>query len=433
MPHDTPSWLKSSSLYQVYIRNFTPEGTFASAIPRLKGIRDIGFDIVYLMPIHPVGTLNRKGALGSPYAVADYRSVDPGLGDMGDLRRFLAEAHAAGLKVIMDVVFNHTACDSLLLREHPEWFMRDAKGGPARKVPDWSDVFDLDFSHRGLREYLVDTLAGWVEAGFDGFRCDVASLVPVDFWIEARARIGEKKPLVWLAESVEKGFVKHLRDMALYAASDPELHAAFDVTYDYDGFEYLKEYFLGGLGLEAYLRHVLVQETLYPAHALKARFLENHDQQRAAAVIRGPDRLKNWTAFSWFLPGLIFVYMGQEHALVDRPDLFRKDPVRWEEGSKEFFDFFRKLLPICMRAKAETGIFHLVEICAGVLALRWSDRAMKTRITAIVNLEDRFGEKALPFALRGRDLLTSAVIDLAGGPDAPKTAIPKGPLIVRES
>lgn len=427
MAHDTPSWIRSAALYQVYLRSFTPEGTIAAAIPRLKSIRQLGFDIVYLTPIHPIGVINRKGALGSPYSIKDYRSIDPLLGGIDELRRFLVEAHSVGLKVMMDVVFNHASCDSVLLTAHPEWFLHDAEGNSACKVADWSDVLDLDFEQAGLREYLIETLAYWADQSMDGFRCDVASLVPLDFWLEARKRLNASRPLLWLAESVEKNFVKYLRDAGWYAASDPELHEAFDVTYEYDGFEYLKGYFNGSLGLDAYIRHLVVQETLYPKHAVKARFLENHDQPRAASVLAGRERLQNWTAFSQLLPGLIFVYMGQECAIRDRPDLFTKDPVRWELGSEEFLDFFRKLLQISKRVKSETGIFELVSLCAGVVALRWRHPSTNRRYTAIVNLEGRFGEVVLSFPLKGRDLLAGTMVTLDG-----HSAIPREPLIVQE-
>jgi cyclomaltodextrinase len=433
MARDTPAWIRSAALYQVYLRNFTREGTFSAAVPRLKAIRELGFDLVCLTPIHPVGMANRKGEWGSPYAIADHRAVDPGLGGIEDLRRFLAEAHGLGLKVLMDVVFNHSACDSVLLGTHSEWYLHDAKGRPTRKVADWSDVYDFDFAHRELREYLLETLAFWAETGFDGFRCDVASLVPLDFWIEARSRLNAERPLLWLAESVETGFVKYLRGAGWNAASDPELHEAFDLTYDYDGFGYLKAYFSGSIGLDAYLRHLLVQETLYPSHAVKARFLENHDQPRAASVLRGSDRLMNWTVFSQLLPGLIFVYMGQEYAMTGRPDLFAKDPVPWDQGSDEFLAFFRRLLPICRRVKSDHDAFELVELSAGVLALRWRRPSQNRRCTAIVNLEDRFGECTLPFPLKGRDLLGETDSPSIGVKNGAKMTIPKRPLIVQET
>jgi glycosidase len=427
MARDTPAWLRSAALYQIFVRNFTAEGTLAAAAMRLKDIRGLGFDIVYLTPIHPVGVVGRKGLLGSPYAVSDYRSVDPGLGTLADARRFLDAAHGEGLRVIMDVVFNHTSLDSVLLSEHPRWFLLDRQGRPSRKVADWSDVCDLDFSHRSLREYLLETLAFWADTGFDGFRCDVASLVPLDFWVEARTHLNARRPLVWLAESVEPGFVKQLRDEGWEAASDTELHDAFDLTYEYDGFEHLSRHFRGGEDLGAYLDHLEVQQTLYPAHAIKARFLENHDQPRAASLIRGRERLMSWTAFSMLLPGLIFMYMGQERAIEEKPDLFRRDPVRWDQGSTEFLAYVRALLPLCKRIKEQAAVFDLVRIAAGVLALRWRDRAGGFRCTAIVNLGGKAGTLTLPFALKGTDLLGGGLVDAAG-----RMEVSQMPLIVRE-
>ena len=433
MAHDTPQWLKSAALYQIYIRNFTREGTFASAVERLSQVRDLGFDIICLTPIHPIGSLARKGRLGSPYSIRDYRAVDPALGTMEDLRRFLAAAHALGLKVLMDVVFNHTSRDSVLLQQHPQWFLKDPSGNPMCKVADWSDVSDLDHSHADLRDYLIQTLAGWVKEGFDGFRCDVAALVPLEFWRAARAELSSLKPLVWLAESVEPSFVKHMRDGGWYAASDPELHQAFDVTYEYDGFEYLKAYFRGEQSLDSYIRHISNQETLFPANSVKARFLENHDQPRAAAVLGSIDRLLNWTVFSQFLPGLIFVYMGQERAIDKRPDLFDSDPVAWDQGSDEFQSRFGTVLAACKKIKEGTRIFTLRQVAAGVFALQWQEQARRRAYTALVNLEQRFGEMSLPFPLKGKDVLSGAAVDLDGGPRAHPVRIPGTPLIVEET
>jgi len=433
MAHDTPQWLKSAALYQIYLRNFTAEGTFRAAVERLAEVRDLGIDIIYLTPIHPIGALGRKGRLGSPYAIRDYRVVDPALGTMDDLHQFLAAAHGLGLKVLMDVVFNHTSCDSVLLQEHLDWFLRDKDGNPTRKVAEWSDVYDLDYSHAALRDYLIDTLMDWVREGFDGFRCDVAALIPLDFWRAARAQLRSMKPLVWLAESVEPSFVKLLRNSGRYAASDPELHEAFDATYEYDGFEYLKAYFRGEQGLDAYVRHISIQETLFPANSVKARFLENHDQPRAAAVFGDTERLLNWTVFSHLLPGLIFIYMGQERAIDKRPDLFDSDPIAWEEGSNQFLSRFRKVLAAAKRVKSGTRIFTLRQLSLGVFMLQWQEPAKSSAYTALVNLEQRFGEMRLPAPLNGKDMLSGADVDLDGGPRAHSVAIPKTPLIVEET
>ncbi|MGE5571563.1 MAG: alpha-amylase family glycosyl hydrolase [Bacteroidota bacterium] len=394
MAVDTPNWVKSAIVYEVFPRNHTGNGTFAEIYRDLERIRSLHTDILWLMPIHPVGRAGRKGTLGSPYAIRDYRAIDPDLGDERSLRMLVDKAHALGMKVMLDVVYNHTSRDSVLLREHPEWFLRDASGNFTTKVPDWSDVYDLDYSRQDLWEYQIATLEKWVDLGVDGFRCDVAPLVPLDFWRAARARLAEKKELIWLAESIEKSFVKYLRDQGYTAHSDPELHATFDLTYDYDGFEYLKEYFQGRRPLRDYLNHLHVQETLYPAGAVKLRFLENHDNLRAAEVIRDRDSLANWTAFYALLPGATLVYAGQEIRARNTPTLFEKDTVDWRgHVDPEFTLFMEKVLGFAKEIKSSCSRFSATELAEGVVQLTWLGEG--TVYVALLNLANRYGEVRL--------------------------------------
>lgn len=386
---DTPSWVKSAIVYEVFPRNHASNGTFAEIYRDLERIRSLHTDILWLMPIHPVGRAGRKGTLGSPYAIRDYRAIDPDLGDERSFRMLVDKAHALGMKVMLDVVYNHTSRDSVLLQEHPEWFLRDASGNFTTKVPDWSDVYDLDYSRQDLWEYQIATLEKWVDLGVDGFRCDVAPLVPLDFWRAARARLAEKKELIWLAESIEKSFVKYLRDQGYTAHSDPELHATFDLTYDYDGFEYLKEYFQGRRPLRDYLNHLHVQETLYPAGAVKLRFLENHDNLRAAEVIRDRDSLANWTAFYALLPGATLVYAGQEIRARSAPSLFEKDPVDWEHADSEFAVFVEKVVRLAREIKGTCTEFSVVELAEGVVKITWAGEG--ATYVALVNLANKWG------------------------------------------
>lgn len=358
---------EATSIYQVFIRNFTEEGTFDAAAARLDEIKALGFDWVYLTPIQPIGTVGRKGKSGSPYAIADYRALNPELGTMADFEAFVAAAHRRGLKVMLDVVYNHTSPDSVLARERPEWFLHDRGGVPTRKCADWSDVVDLDYgSSPELWIELIDTLAGWRDAGVDGFRCDVASLVPADFWRQARQRINlrdpatkaDTHPVLWLAESTHPHFLKALRDSGHGAWSDAELHAAaFDLTYDYDGWEKLEPVWKGERPARYYLEYLFVQETSCPAGSRKIRFLENHDQERAASRFRSRASLEAWTVLSQFVPGVSFAYMGQEYAIAHKPDLFDRDPVDWARGDREFFGFFRDSLAGTRRAKSVAPFF----------------------------------------------------------------------------
>jgi glycosidase len=197
-----PEWARDAVIYQINQRQMTPEGTFRAAEAHLPRIRDLGADIVWLMPVNPIGEVNRKGRLGSPYAVRDYLAVNSEFGTLDDLRHFVATAHDLGLKVILDWVANHTAWDNVLVEQHPEWYARDWKGD-FRPTPwwDWDDIIDLDYDQVPLREFMADAMCHWVrEADVDGFRCDVAGFVPLDFWEQAREQLESIKPVFLLAE-----------------------------------------------------------------------------------------------------------------------------------------------------------------------------------------------------------------------------------------
>jgi glycosidase len=394
MINPSPSALRSASIYQIFARNFTSEGTLQAAASRLGEAAEFGFDYVYLTPVHPIGKLRRKGSLGSPYAIADYRAVDPLLGGEAGLRAFIAEAHRLGLGVIMDVVYNHTSPDSVLARERPEWFWKGPDGAPGPRIADWSDVADLDYSKKALWDYQIETLENWARFGADGFRCDVASLVPVEFWVEARRRLAAVKSILWLAESVHKEFVVDCRRRGLYAASDPELHAAFDISYDYDGREELEAAWKGERSLGCYLKHLQIQEALYPADAVKLRFLENHDQGRAAARFGRGARLRNWTLFSMLLPGTYLAYMGEELAMERRIGLFDREPMKEEEGDPAFTPFFVEALSLSKRIKAEAPLFDAALLAEGVVLVR--RRGEGRSYAAILNLDGRSGRVELP-------------------------------------
>lgn len=386
MAANTPEWIRSAIIYEVFPRNHTTEGTFAALCRDLERIAGLHTDILWLMPIHPIGVVGRKGTLGSPYAISDYRAINPELGDERSFRILVDRAHALGMNVMIDVVYNHTSRDSRLLHEHPEWFMRDARGNSASKVDDWTDVYDLDYGHGDLWDYQIATLGKWVDCGVDGFRCDVAPLVPLDFWITARDRLAQAQPreLIWLAESVDKSFIKSLRGQGFIAHSDPELHAAFDLTYDYDGFEYLRGTMQGLRPPGDYLNYLHVQETLYPAGAEKMRFIENHDNPRAAGVVGSGRSLLNWTVFYSLLPGAMLVYAGQEMALCHFPDLFDKDTIRWDEGDPEFQPFMQKVLGLSKEIKRSCARFAVSELGEGVVKIVWLGN--ESRYTAFVNL-----------------------------------------------
>lgn len=332
MASDTPKTYRNQVMYSVFVRNHTQEGTFEGVRRDLERIRGLGVDIIWLMPIHPVGEKCRKGSLGSPYAIRDYRAVNPEFGTLEDFQRLVADIHSLGMKCIIDVVYNHTSPDSVLASEHPEWFYHKPDGSFGNRVGDWWDVIDLDYSQPGLWDYQIETLQYWASM-VDGFRCDVAPLVPLEFWKKARAEVAKVRPgCFWLAESVEPTFVQGGRADGLSVLSDSELYQAFDACYDYDIFDTFQDYLTGKVPLERYAQAVNAQEVIYPGNYLKLRFLENHDRARAAFLIPSPLARKNWTAFLFFQKGLTLLYGGQEASCVHCPSLFDKDDVDWAAG-----------------------------------------------------------------------------------------------------
>jgi hypothetical protein len=275
----------------------------------------------------------------------------------------------------------------------------------------------------------------------DGVRCDVASLVPVDFWIESRRRVSAIRPVLWLAESVHSSFVTTLRRAGVEVACDPDLHRAFDLSYDYDGRTPLEEAWAGLTPLSTYLRHVALQESLYPDSARKLRFLENHDQERAAARFGSGARLRAWTVFAMLLPGTFMAYMGQELALAHKPTLFEPDPLDRISGDPAFREFFIHAHGICHRIKAAWPVCDFYPLAAGVVLLTRSARgaAKPTGNPApeapgpwhvILNLDGRSGRVPLPFPIAGSDVLSGAQVSATGSLELNQEPLVIGPAVL---
>jgi len=332
MAISTPKTYRNQVLYSIFVRNFSPEGTFQAVERDLDRIKNLGVDIIWLMPIHPIGEVARKGTLGSPYAIRDYRAINPEYGTMEDFQHLVESIHQRGMKCIIDVVYNHTSPDSWLAANHPEWFYHKPDGSFGNRVGDWTDIIDLDYSNKALWDYQIETLKQWAEI-VDGFRCDVAPLIPLEFWLQARTAVESVRPgCLWLSESVEPHFILDLRDQGIAALSDSEIFQAFDLSYEYDIYHLFKNYLEGSGTLETYTQAVNGQESTYPDNYVKLRFLENHDTLRARFLIPEKKALINWTAFLYFQKGMTMLYAGQEKAVQHLPNLFEKDTVCWEDG-----------------------------------------------------------------------------------------------------
>ncbi len=331
-------WTADAVLYQLNTRQFTSEGTFKAAQKQLPRLAAMGVDIVWLMPIHPIGEANRKGSLGSPYAVRDYRAVNPELGTEADLRAFVDEAHRLGLKVILDWVANHSATDNPLTISYPEWYTRTPEGALTSPAgTDWSDVADFDYSQPGLRRYMTESLVHWVrEFGIDGYRADVAGYVPTDFWETARAELDKVKPVFMLAEWEQR-----------------DLHArAFDATYGWGWKEAMQRLVKSGEGAGPIRGYYAGQLETWPHAAMRMVYTENHDQNSwdgVAAQIYGP-AYEAAIALSFVGSGLPLIYNGQEADNDRQLKFFERDPIVWREGRHAAL--FARLIALKTEARA---------------------------------------------------------------------------------
>ena len=327
-----PEWTRDAVIYQVNTRQFTTEGTFNAAREHLPRLADMGVDILWLMPIHPIGEVNRKGGLGSPYAVKDFRAVNPELGTLEDFQGFVDDAHSLGMKVIIDWVANHTAWDNPLLADHPEWYARDWQGKVHPPLgTDWADVIELDYSQPGLREYMTEAVVYWVEEiGIDGYRADVAGLVPLDFWETVRARLDAVKPVFMLAEWETR-----------------DLHAkAFDATYAWGWKNALHPIARGETKGADMWGYYFGQQTSWPEGAFRMVYTANHDQNSwdgTAPDIFGA-AYEAAIVLSFTGEGMPLIYNGQEAFNTDQLAFFERDPIRWQDHPID--DLFRRLITL---------------------------------------------------------------------------------------
>ena len=303
MARNTDINLQKQVIYSIYVRAHTEEGTFLSIILDLDRIKALGTDIIWFMPIHPIGVVGKKGSLGCPYANRDYRSVNPAYGTMEDFKTLAEEIHRRGMKCMIDVVYNHTSPDAVLLQEHPEFYYRDENGNTGNKVGDWADVIDLDYSVPkvgdwadvidldysvpGLWDYQIESLCQWAQI-VDGFRCDVASFVPVSFWNMARSFVEKVRPgCIWLGETVHQSFGNLVRREGFGCSRDTEAYEAFDMEYEYDIRESFDRYLRGEVVLSHWLDNMNFQEAVYPANYNKLRMISRGSAPLCRARVTG--------------------------------------------------------------------------------------------------------------------------------------------------
>jgi glycosidase len=333
-----PEWVKDTAIYELSLRAFTPEGTLAAARKELPRLKALGVGVVWLMPIHPVGKVKPAGPLGSPYAIRDFRAVDPAYGSMDDLKAFVAEAHAQGLKVILDWVGNHSAWDNPLVTQHPDWYTRDSEG-QMRSPPwfGWADVVEFDYASPGLRRYMADSMAFWVrEGGVDGFRADAAGLVPLEFWEQTRAELDAIKPVFMLAEWESR-----------------DLHfKAFDASYAWSYVRAIEGIAKGHGGLDELRAYYAWDQRFWARNGLRLLYVSNHDENawQGTEFERYGPALDAAIALSIASDGMPLIYNGQEAGNPKRLKMFERDPIAWRPHPEG--ELYRDLLAFKKRHPA---------------------------------------------------------------------------------
>jgi glycosidase len=346
------SWVQRSALYELFVQDFSPSGTFRGVIDGLDRVQASGADVIWLMPIYPIGVLNRKGTLGSPYAVRDYRAVNPAYGTAADFRALVAAVHARGMKLILDFVPNHTAPDNAWVKEHPDYYVRNERGEPTvprdekGKLTDWTDVAQLDYKNPKLRAAMIENMQYWLrEFGIDGFRVDVAGFIPDDFWREAVPALRATVPR---------------RILLLAEWGDLEMHrSGYDLTYAWDSYSRLKAVWKGEPA-STFAEGELPDMQAMPPNGMRMRFTTNHDETAwdnpPVTIFGGSAGARAAFVAMTLLPGRPLLYNGQEIESPQKLGLFERQPITWDrDGAADARAFYAAVLKLARTEPALIG------------------------------------------------------------------------------
>ena len=337
-----PEWSYSAVLYELNIRQFTPEGTLNAAIERLPFLRSIGIDVIWLMPIYPIGKEGRKGTLGSYYSISDYKGVNPEFGTADDFRAFISAAHAMGIRVLLDWVANHTARDARWITERPaDWYERDEQG--VAKVPwDWTDTAKLNYANHDVWLGEIDAMRYWVEEfGVDGFRCDMAMLVPIEFWQEASHELHKiKSDIFMLAEAEE----------------DNLFDRAFNMSYQWNVHHIMVDIAKGARRVWDLRNAIHSERARYPREAMRMSFTSNHDENSwsGSEQSRFGASLEVMTALTFLMPSTMpLIYTGQEVGYDHSFEFFERDTIPAElYRENRTTELYRRLIALKHRERA---------------------------------------------------------------------------------
>lgn len=331
-------WTKNANIYEVNVRQYTPEGTFDAFRKHLPRLKEMGVDILWLMPVFPVGEKNRKGSLGSYYAVKDYNEINPEFGTKEDFREVVEDAHKLGMKVILDWVANHSAWDNVWATSHPEYYEKDDKGNFVSPY-DWTDVISFDYNNPEMREAMTEALKYWVrDFDIDGYRCDVAGMVPTDFWNNARRELDEVKPVFMLAEDEDNVDL---------------LRSAFDMNYSWKLLHLMNDIAQGKKRANDIWGYYEWNNSVFAPDMYRMTFTTNHDENSWNGTVKermGEAAGNAFAAFTFVAPGFPLIYSGQEAGLDKRLRFFDKDTIDWSNLDKAAF--YTKLIMLKHENKA---------------------------------------------------------------------------------
>ena len=355
-------WIYDTVVYEMNIRQYTPEGTFAAAQAQLPRLERLGVDIIWLMPIYPIGEKERKGTLGSYYAVRDYCAVNPEFGTMEDFESFLAAAKARGFRVILDWVANHTSPDAVWIDSEPaDWYERDSLGNTVVQY-DWTDIAALNYGNPAVWDAQEKAMRFWMEKGIDGFRCDMACEVPFEFWTKTISSLRADWPQMYM----------------LAEGEDPQLHrSGFDASYAWELHHLLNDIAQGHKNIPELLDYIERDAQNYPPEAFRLMFTSNHDENSWAGTEfeRMGEAAEVMAVLTFTLPnGQPLIYTGQEMGWNHRFQFFEKDPIpAWEEN--DYTAFYQNLIRFrhdhpALRAGEKGGRFEVVSAEDSTLVFR---------------------------------------------------------------
>lgn len=371
------TWTQSSAIYEVNVRQYTEEGTFNAFAEHLDEIKAMGIDILWFMPIHPISEKNRSGKLGSYYSITDYKEVNPEFGTKEDFKKLVDTAHDKGFKVMMDWVANHTGWDCEWIEKHPDWYTQDSKGNVISPLNmGWPDVADLNFDNKDMRKEMISCMKYWVEEfDIDGFRCDYATGVPVDFWEDARTEIEKVKPVYMLAED---------------GKTTSLLKKAFDSNYNWDLYDALVQVANGNKKADK-LKIYLTKD--YPEGSYPLNFIDNHDKNSYEGTIIqnfGVEKLPAMFSFIYMIPGTPLVYSSDEAGIDHAIAFMEKDTIKWNKGEADYRPLITELGKIrkdneALWAGEAGGAIEIVD-CGNASVMAFTREKNGNKITCIFNL-----------------------------------------------